>query len=69
MMAVSDCCGGELAVAGHTTHYYLCGTCGNPCNEALPGTLETDETVRRHKDHDPSLICRPVGFGLCEVAS
>jgi hypothetical protein len=24
--------------------------------------------VRRHADHDPSLICRPAfGYGLCEV--
>ena len=24
--------------------------------------------VQRHMDHDSSLICRPIGFGLCEVA-
>ena len=23
--------------------------------------------VTRHADHDPLLICRPAGFGLCEV--
>ena len=25
--------------------------------------------IRRHADHDPSLICRPAGYGLCELAS
>jgi hypothetical protein len=24
--------------------------------------------IERHADHDPSLICRPAGFGLCELA-
>jgi hypothetical protein len=24
--------------------------------------------IERHADHDPSLICRPAGFGLCEIA-
>ena len=22
--------------------------------------------VTRHADHDPALICRPAGYGLCE---
>ncbi|MDE3075595.1 MAG: hypothetical protein KGJ86_09205 [Chloroflexota bacterium] len=24
--------------------------------------------IRRHADHDPELICRPAGHGLCELA-
>jgi len=28
----------------------------------------TEPILCRHKDHDPSLICRPaLGYGLCEV--
>lgn len=23
--------------------------------------------IARHEDHDPALICRPAGYGLCEV--
>jgi len=27
-----------------------------------------EPVLRRHADHDPSLICRPaLGYGLCEV--
>jgi len=24
--------------------------------------------IQRHGDHDPQMICRPAGFGLCEAA-
>lgn len=23
--------------------------------------------IERHADHDPDLICRPAGYGLCEI--
>ena len=30
--------------------------------------MPPEPVVRRHADHDPSLICRPaLGYGLCEV--
>lgn len=35
--------------------------------------MQPDRPVRlklrlsRHADHDPGLICRPAGYGLCEV--
>lgn len=32
---VSDCCGEPVRVAGRTTHYYVCTSCGNAC-DALP---------------------------------
>ena len=29
---------------------------------------QPEPVVRVHKDHDPSLVCRPaLGYGLCEV--
>jgi hypothetical protein len=32
------------------------------------GPVKPEPVLRRHKDHDPSLICRPAfGNGLCEV--
>lgn len=31
---VSDCCGAGLDVAGHTTRYYTCRECGQPCDAA-----------------------------------
>ena len=42
---------------GHRSHLrqFRCPGCGR-------GLL-----IRRHKGHDPSLICRPAGFGLCEA--
>lgn len=24
--------------------------------------------IQRHSDHGPGVICRPAGFGLCEIA-
>jgi hypothetical protein len=33
-----------------------------------PPETRPEPVLRRHKDHDPSLICRPAfGNGLCEV--
>jgi hypothetical protein len=29
--------------------------------------MQPDPVLRRHGDHDPALICRPAGYGLCEV--
>jgi hypothetical protein len=30
--------------------------------------MQPEPVLRRHADHDPSLICRPaLGYGLCEV--
>jgi hypothetical protein len=30
--------------------------------------VQPEPVLRRHADHDPSLICRPaLGYGLCEV--
>ena len=26
-------------------------------------------SIERHGDHDPDLPCRPIGAGLCEVAT
>jgi hypothetical protein len=31
---VSACCGGPLEARGRVTRYYVCGTCGKPCNAA-----------------------------------
>jgi hypothetical protein len=31
--------------------------------------VQPEPVLRRHADHDPTLICRPTrGYGLCEVA-
>ena len=30
--------------------------------------MQLEPVLRRHADHDPSLVCRPaLGYGLCEV--
>lgn len=29
---VSDCCHAGLTAAGHTTRYYVCKKCGQPCD-------------------------------------
>ena len=37
-------------------------------SEERPMTGQPEPVLRRHADHDPSLICRPaLGYGLCEV--
>lgn len=40
---VSDCCGVALTVAGHTTRYYICKDCGNPCNAIWAVIIWDDE--------------------------
>ena len=59
-------CGAEI------DHYLGCPDDPNPDYEAeaeLPERQSADRPMKiilRHKGHDPALICRPVGNGLCE---
>ena len=46
---------------------YSCG-CTSFLREARCPGCGRGMRVERHADHDPSYICRPVGFGLCEIA-
>ena len=44
-MMASGCCGCPARVAGHTTKYYVCDKCGEPCDvirESLGVTCAKD---------------------------
>ena len=43
----SDCCGAGAHVAGRTTKYYVCSSCGKPCMAATRCTYPGTEWERR----------------------
>lgn len=44
-MDASNCCQAPVEVAGHTTHYYVCQKCHQPCDKVLKLTCEGCGTV------------------------
>ncbi len=48
-------------------HAYSCGHASHLRQARCPG-CGRGLLIQRHADHEPGLICRPAGFGLCELA-
>ncbi len=46
---------------------YSCG-CASRIFEARCPACGQGMRIQRHADHDASWLCRPAGFGLCEIA-
>jgi len=46
---------------------YSCGHASHLRQSRCPGCGQ-GLLIQRHADHGPDVICRPEGFGLCELA-
>lgn len=59
MRDLSPCCGAPCRVEGRTTLYYVCATCGKPCDPRPDTSACCGAAIERRYYRWPGVPCKP----------